>query len=454
MAVYKEEKTNTWRVIYRYTDWTGERKQSQKRGFKTKREALAWEREQLNKATADLDMTFASFVEQYTADMKTRIKENTWATKDHIIRTKLLPYFGKLKMCNITAQQIITWQNEMLDHKDENGKKYSPVYLRSVNSQLSAIFNHAVRYYNLRENPCKKAGSMGKKKNREMLFWTKEEYLKFAEVMMDKPLSFYAFEMLYWCGIREGELLALTPADFDFEKCTVSITKSYQRLNGQDLITTPKTEKSNRVIKMPQFLADEMQDYLKQLYGIEPNDRMFTVTKSYLHREMDRGTKEAGVKRIRIHDIRHSAVSLLIDMGFVSRETTRGGNFVTYFKQSEHIEDLLTLLGAPVAAMDIMSAKVEKNLRNEMNRRVNCDTANVTKAVDAAQEQLAAIRRLEETGRLDTLPRKLKETAAMRARFPEMTLSQLADSFEPPLTKSCLNHRLRKLTELAKQSEP
>ena len=113
MAVYKEEKTNTWRVIYRYTDWTGERKQSQKRGFKTKREALAWEREQLNKATADLDMTFASFVEQYTADMKTRIKENTWATKDHIIRTKLLPYFGKLKMCNITAQQIITWQNEM-----------------------------------------------------------------------------------------------------------------------------------------------------------------------------------------------------------------------------------------------------------------------------------------------------------------------------------------------------
>ena len=316
MAVYKEEKTNTWRVIYRYTDWTGERKQSQKRGFKTKREALAWEREQLNKATADLDMTFANFVEQYTADMKTRIKENTWATKDHIIRTKLLPYFGKLKMCNITAQQIITWQNEMLDHKDENGKKYSPAYLRSVNNQLSAIFNHAVRYYDLRENPCKKAGSMGKKKNREMLFWTKEEYLKFAEVMMDKPLSFYAFEMLYWCGIREGELLALTPADFDFEKCTVSITKSYQRLNGQDLITTPKTEKSNRIIKMPQFLADEMQDYLKQLYGIEPNDRVFTVTKSYLHREMDRGAKEAGIKRIRIHDIRHSAVSLLIDMGF------------------------------------------------------------------------------------------------------------------------------------------
>ena len=316
MAVYKEEKTNTWRVIYRYTDWTGERKQSQKRGFKTKREAQAWERELLNKATCDLDMTFASFVEQYTADMKTRIKENTWATKEHIIRTKLLPYFGRLKMCNITAQQIITWQNEMMNHTDETGEKYSPVYLRSVNSQLSAIFNHAARYYNLRDNPCKKAGCMGKKKNREMLFWTKEEYMKFAEAIMDKPLSFYAFEMLYWCGIREGELLALTPADFDFKKGTVSITKSYQRLNGQDLITPPKTEKSNRVIKMPQFLVEEIRDYLQQLYGIEPNARMFAITKSYLHREMDRGSKAAGVKRIRIHDIRHSAVSLLIDMGF------------------------------------------------------------------------------------------------------------------------------------------
>lgn len=316
MAVYKEKQSNTWRVIYRYTDWTGERKQTQKRGFKTKREAQAWEHERLNKVSSDLDMTFESFVSRYAEDTKTRLKENTWASKEHIIRTKLLPYFGKLKMNNITAHQIITWQNELMKHANKSGKKYSPVYLRSIHSQLSAIFNHAVKYYGLRENPCKKAGCMGKKKNREMQFWTKEEYLKFAEVMMDKPLSFYAFEMLYWCGIREGELLALTPADFDFEKRTVSITKSYQRLNGQDLITTPKTEKSNRVIQMPQFLVDEIQDYLKQLYNIQSNNRMFTVTKSYLHHEMDRGAKEANIKRIRIHDLRHSHVSLLIDMGF------------------------------------------------------------------------------------------------------------------------------------------
>ena len=305
-------------MIYRYTDWTGERKQTQKRGFKTKRDAQAWEREQQNKATSNLDMTFASFVEQYTADIKTRLKENTWATKEHIIRSKLLPYFGKLKMCNITAQQIITWQNEMLNYKDDKGKPYSPVYLKTVHNQLSAIFNHAVRYYNLRDNPCKKAGSMGKKKNREMLFWTKAEYLKFAEAMMDKPLSYYAFEMLYWCGIREGELLALTPTDFDFEAGTVSISKSYQRLKGKDVITTPKTKKSNRVIKMPKFLCGEMEDYLKMFYSTGANERIFPVSKHYLHHEMDRGAKAAGVKRIRIHDLRHSHISLLIDMGFTA----------------------------------------------------------------------------------------------------------------------------------------
>ena len=150
----------------------------------------------------------------------------------------------------------------------------------------------------------------------EMLFWTKAEYQKFADAMMDKPVSYYAFEMLYWCGIREGELLALTPADFDFEAGTVKISKSYQRLHGKDVITTPKTKKSNRTIKMPNFLCDEMKDYLGMLYGIKKKERIFTITKSYLHHEMDRGAKSAGVKRIRIHDLRHSHISLLIDMGF------------------------------------------------------------------------------------------------------------------------------------------
>lgn len=108
--------------------------------------------------------------------------------------------------------------------------------------------------------------------------------------------------------LTKAELLALTAVDFDFEKETVRINKSYQRLHGEDVITTPKTKKSNRTIKMPKFLCEEMQEYLGMLYGLKKKDRIFTITKSYLHHEMDRVAKAAGVKRIRIHDLRHPYV--------------------------------------------------------------------------------------------------------------------------------------------------
>lgn len=267
---------------------------------------------------ADVNMTFESFAQLYEKDMKPKLKLNTWLTKESIIQKKILPYFGKRKLSEITAKDVMDWQNAIRGLTDAKGKPYSPTYLKTVHNQLSALFNHAVRYYGLQVNPAAKAGNMGVEERREMLFWTKEEYLKFADAMMDKPLSYYAFEMLYWCGIREGELLALTPTDFDFEAGTVSISKSYQRLKGKDVITTPKTKKSNRVIKMPKFLCGEMEDYLKMFYSTGANERIFPVSKHYLHHEMDRGAKAAGVKRIRIHDLRHSHISLLIDMGFTA----------------------------------------------------------------------------------------------------------------------------------------
>ena len=316
MAAFKNKDNGTWYVQFRYTDWKGERQQKLKRGFATKKEAQAWEREFLMEKQADINMTFESFVGLYEKDIKPKLKLNTWMTKESIIQKKILPYFRKRKLSEITAKDIIDWQNEIRGLTDNNGKPLSTTYLKTVHNQLSAIFNHAIRYYGLQVNPAQRAGNMGTEERREMLFWTKEEYKKFSFEMMDKPVSFYAFEMLYWCGIREGELLALTPADFNFDKETVTINKSYQRLKGQDVITSPKTKKSNRTIKMPKFLCEEMKEYLGMLYGLKKKDRIFTVTKSYLHHEMDRGAKAAGVKRIRIHDLRHSHISLLIDMGF------------------------------------------------------------------------------------------------------------------------------------------
>lgn len=268
------------------------------------------------KEAADLDMTFEEFVQTYTRDMKPKLKHNTWLTKEHILRTKLLPYFKDKKMRDIRPKDIIQWQNEQISYRDEKGKPYAPTYLKTLQSELSALFNHAVRFYELKSNPVVKAGPLGKGKAEEMLFWTKEEYLKFIETVKDKPYSYHAFQILYWCGLRVGELLALTSQDIDFDNKVIRITKSYQRLEGKDVITDPKTPKSKRNVSMPDFLCEELKDYIGRLYGILPTDRIFHLTKSFLHHEMTRGAKKAGVKRIRIHDLRHSHVSLLISMGF------------------------------------------------------------------------------------------------------------------------------------------
>ena len=316
MPAYKNKDSGSWYVVTQYTDWTGERKQKCKRGFSTRREALEWEEKFKQQSSGNLNMSFEAFVEIYTNDLKARLKESTWQTKNNIIQNKIVPYFGNRKINEIVTKDVIAWQNELLAYRDEKHKPYSPTYLKTLHNQLSAIFNHAVRFYDLRSNPAAKAGNMGSEESKEMLFWTKEEYQKFAEVMMDRPISYYAFQMLYWTGVREGELLALTPADFDFERGTVKINKTYQRLNGKDVITLPKTKQSNRTIQMPEFLCEEMKEFFGMQYGLKKKDRIFTINKSYLHREMDRGAKVAGVKRIRIHDLRHSHISLLIDMGF------------------------------------------------------------------------------------------------------------------------------------------
>ena len=159
------------------------------------------------------------------------------------------------------------------------------------------------------------------------------------------------------------------------------------------------------------------------------------------HLELDTGHAQAS----------REVAALLTEMGFLPHSVRRGGSSVIYFKQSEHIEDLLTTIGAPAAAMDIMTAKVDKEIRNGANRAMNCDMANVNKTIDAALEQKNAIQRLQENGRLECLPEKLRQTALLRLQYPEMSLSQLAEKCDPPVTKSCMNHRMRKLLEEAKK---
>lgn len=316
MAIIKNEATGTWEVRTRYIDWTGAKKQKTKRGFTRKADAIEWEQNFQLKAAQDVDMTFGDFVATYIEDMQPRLRENTWKTKEVIINKKILPYFKDKKLSEITAPDIVSWQNEIMKQTDSLGNHYSKTYLKTIHNQLSAILNHAVSMYGLKANMARKVGNMGKEVPKEMNFWTQQEYEKFAEAIADKEESYMAFEILYWCGIRLGELLALTPEDFNLSDSTLRINKSYQRLSGEDVITDPKTPKSNRTIYLPEFLKAEIKSYLSHLYNIEPNERIFLISKSFLHHEMDRGVKASGVKRIRIHDLRHSHVSLLINMGF------------------------------------------------------------------------------------------------------------------------------------------
>ena len=295
-----------------FNTWTGERKKKLKRGFKRKGDALEWEREFLNKQQANPDMTFVSLVELYFEDMESRLRKSTIANKKYMIDLKIIPYFKLMPINEIKATHIRKWQNKLM--QDE--KEYSQTYLKVINNQLVAIFNYAVKYYDLKENPCHKAGTMGKKNADEMLFWTKEEYQKFIECVSDKQQSITAFETLYWTGIRIGELMALTVSDVDFNNQTININKSLQRLFGEDIVTPPKTPKSNRIIPITDFLCKDLNAYINTLYDVKPTDRVFPFTKYFLHSEMDRGCKKSNVKRIRLHDLRHSHASLLIDLGF------------------------------------------------------------------------------------------------------------------------------------------
>lgn len=310
----KDPKTGKWYVQFRYTDWTGETKKTTKRGFDAKKEAEEWLMNYLTAKAADVNMSFASLVELYFADLGTRLREYTLRNKHYLIDGKILPYFKDKSVSSITLADIRKWQAEMLK------KGYKDTYLRSVYNQLNAIFNYAVTFYNLRENPCHKAGSIGKKNAEEMKYWTVDEFNKFIAAVSDKPTSRVIFTTLFYTGLREGELLALTPADIDTEKGTLSVKHSYQRIDGRDVITPPKTPKSKRTISIPPFLADMLQEYIGSIYGIKNNNRIFPHTKHYLVKEMTRGCKASGVKKIRIHDLRHSHCALCFSLGFAPLE--------------------------------------------------------------------------------------------------------------------------------------
>lgn len=258
--------------------------------------------------TVPADITFAAFYDIYLRDMELRLKPASLSSKQHIFSEKILPFFGPLPMRAVTTQHVRKWQSVILR------QNYSITYQQLIDFQLSAMMHYAERYYDL-PNPCPKAGHIGGAAAKKLSFWTLEEYEQFIGSLSHDTEAFTAFEILYWTGMRQGELLALTPEDIDRTRRVIRITKSYAQIDGKDFITTPKTPKSIRDVGIPQFLLDEICFYIRRNH-IGPGRRLFERTRHYLFFKLRAGCKASGVRQIRTHDIRHSHVSLLINAGF------------------------------------------------------------------------------------------------------------------------------------------
>lgn len=309
MPAYYDEKTKTYYAQFYYTNWKGEKKQKRKRGFERKKDAQAYEREFLRKENLSAaEMSFNSLMELYFDDMKNRLRETTIDNKKYLFDSKLVPFFGNMQIKDIQPATIRKWQNEIME------MDLAPTYIKTIHNQLSAILNYAVKYYGLPKNPCHIAGSIGKKKADEMLIWTNDEFDQFISVVK-KPAMKLAYEIMYWSGLRVGETLALTKNDI-LPSRIIDVNKTVSRKEGEDRYYDPKTDKSCRQVPISRFLYNKIIEYTDSLYDLKDTDKIFYFTKSALNKNLTNYAKVAGVKKIRVHDLRHSHASLLIELGY------------------------------------------------------------------------------------------------------------------------------------------
>lgn len=306
MPSYKNAERNTWYCAFYFTDWQGKRKKKKKEGFKTKREAQEWERKFLEQYADTPDISFEVLVKAYQEHQQIKTRKTSFHTDNQIIHKHILPYFGDMSINKISRQTILTWKKIILE------KNYQPSYSKYLYTALKKIFNYAVENYNLPSNPCPPRESFGEI-NKHIDYWTIDEFRKFA-MCLKKPVHIMAFYMLFWTGMRCGELLALTWDDIDFDNNAIHISKTFTRLHGENIITPGKTSSSKRIVIMPNFLADMLKDFKRM--SLFTGDRIFDISKGMLSSKFKTAINKSGVKRIRIHDLRHSHASLLINAGF------------------------------------------------------------------------------------------------------------------------------------------
>lgn len=318
MPTYKDNKTGLWYCKFYYTDYTGQKKQKKKKGFKLQREAKEWERNFLEQKQGSANMTVKNFTAVYLDDMRNRLKEVSIKAMKNRIDNYILPYFGDIPINEVTPVMVRNWQNDISKTDVKRGLgKLKPTSLKLIDSTLTGIFSYAVNYYDLPSNPCKKAGCIGSFKPEKIQFWTLQEFKTFIDVIPENDItSITIFTLLFYTGMRIGELLALTPNDIDLSNNSINVNKNYHRIDKKDVVTPPKTPKSKRIIAIPPFISDMLKGYMKHLYEIGPDERIFTCTNRTILNHLKKYAGLSGNKPIKVHDLRHSHASMLIEMGF------------------------------------------------------------------------------------------------------------------------------------------
>ena len=307
MPVFQDKESKTWYVKCYYIDYMGTKRQRKKRGFKLQREAKEWEAIFLSSLKYDNETTFGHIAKQFLEEMEPRRRITTMRLY-RVALARILPTFEDVPLGKIDEQMIVRWQNDMLSrgYSGSTGPKSETIFRQ--------VFRYGAKRCQLPRNPFDNIEKLKQEHTRELQFWTHDQYKEFYK-HLNKTIHQTAFDILFYGGIRLGELLALTVADFDSEGKTLSITKSLQREGKTDHITPPKTKKGNRTITLPSFVAEKLAIHIESLYDCDGETRLFPISKNALYCQMKKYSPLAGVPRIRIHDLRHSHAALLIEKG-------------------------------------------------------------------------------------------------------------------------------------------